>query len=396
MPAYSYIALNQNGSKKKGIISAESEREARRFVKDLKLTPLKVFESRDLGKTLRIKNKDVVLMTRQLATLLEANTPLVESIEITANQTKNQNLVYVLYGLKEEIIQGRRLGNAMKKFPGVFSDTYISMVSAGDSSGNLDTVFTKLANYLEEGAAIRQKVISALTYPIILIGFSIVVIISLLAFVLPNVVNQFIKAGADLPLITKILLGISNNIGIILIVSLIVCSGIYFLYLNTIKDLNKKISLDKKVLNIPLIGNFILNSELERFSSTMELLISSGANLDIALEVCSKVFNNKYLSSIVLKAKNDVVEGKDFIKSLQQESILPDIFTQLISSGYRSGNLAGMFNKVSQFMKAEIETKRSVFLSLLEPIVIILMGGFIMLIVLAILIPIMQMNTLAI
>ena len=229
MPAYSYIALNQNGSKKKGIISAESEREARRFVKDLKLTPLKVIESRDLGKTLRIKNKDVVLMTRQLATLLEANTPLVESIEITANQTKNQNLVYVLYGLKEEIIQGRRLGNAMKKFPGVFSDTYISMVSAGDSSGNLDTVFTKLANYLEEGAAIRQKVISALTYPIILIGFSIVVIISLLAFVLPNVVNQFIKAGADLPLITKILLGISNNIGIILIVSLIVCSGIYFL-----------------------------------------------------------------------------------------------------------------------------------------------------------------------
>ena len=396
MPTYSYVALNRNGSKKKGIVSAESEREARRLVKDLKLTPLKVTESKDLGKTLRIKNKDVVLMTRQLATLLEASTPLVESIEITANQTKNQNLVYVLYGLKEEIIQGRRLGTAMKKFPGVFSDTYISMISAGDSSGNLDTVFTKLANYLEEGAAIRQKVISALTYPIILIGFSIIVIVSLLAFVLPNVVNQFIKAGADLPLITKILLGISNNIGIILIVSFIVCAGLYFLYLNIVKDLNKKISFDKKILSIPLIGKFILNSELERFSSTMELLISSGTNLDIALDECSKIFNNKYLSSIVLKSKNDVVEGKDFIKSLQQESIFPDIFTQLISSGYKSGNLAGMFNKVSQFMKAEIETKRSVFLSLLEPIVIILMGGFIMLIVLAILIPIMQMNTLAI
>ena len=396
MPAYSYVALNRNGSKKKGIVSAESEREARRLVKDLKLTPLKVTESKDLGKTLRIKNKDVVLMTRQLATLLEASTPLVESIEITANQTKNQNLVYVLYGLKEEIIQGRRLGTAMKKFPGVFSDTYISMISAGDSSGNLDTVFTKLANYLEEGAAIRQKVISALTYPIILIGFSIIVIVSLLAFVLPNVVNQFIKAGADLPLITKILLGISNNIGIILILSFIVCAGLYFLYLNAVKDLNKKILIDKKILSIPLIGNFILNSELERFSSTMELLISSGENLDIALDECSKIFNNKYLSSIVLKAKDDVFEGKDFIKSLQQESIFPDIFTQLISSGYKSGNLAGMFNKVSQFMKAEIETKRSVFLSLLEPIVIILMGGFIMLIVLAILIPIMQMNTLAI
>ena len=396
MPAYSYVALSKNGSKRKGIISAESEREARRLVKDLKLTPLKIIESKNLSQTLKIKSKDIVLMTRQLATLLEASTPLVESIEIVANQVKNKNLVYVLYGLKEEIIQGRRLGNAMKKFPGVFSDTYISMVSAGDSSGNLDTVFNKLADYLEESAAIKQKVVSALTYPIILIGFSIIVIISLLAFVLPSVVNQFIKAGADLPLITKILLGISNNIVLIIIIGFIIASSLYYLYQNISKDINKKISLDKKILNMPLLGNFILNSELERFSSTMELLISSGANLDIALEECSKVFSNKYLSSTILKARNDVIEGKDFIKSLQHESIIPDIFIQLISSGYKSGNLAGMFNKVSQFMKAEIETKRSVFLSLLEPIVIILMGGFIMLIVLAILIPIMQMNTLAI
>tara|TARA_Y100001970_G_C14241439_1_gene865136 strand:+ start:1686 stop:2876 length:1191 start_codon:yes stop_codon:yes gene_type:complete len=396
MPAYSYVALGKNGSKRKGIISAESEREARRLVKDLKLTPLKIIESKNLSQTLKIKSKDIVLMTRQLATLLEASTPLVESIEIVANQVKNKNLVYVLYGLKEEIIQGRRLGNAMKKFPGVFSDTYISMVSAGDSSGNLDTVFNKLADYLEESAAIKQKVVSALTYPIILVGFSIIVIISLLAFVLPSVVNQFIKAGADLPLITKILLSISNNIVLIIIIGFIIASSLYYLYQNISKDINKKISLDKKILNMPLLGNFILNSELERFSSTMELLISSGANLDIALEECSKVFSNKYLSSTILKARNDVIEGKDFIKSLQHESIIPDIFIQLISSGYKSGNLAGMFNKVSQFMKAEIETKRSVFLSLLEPIVIILMGGFIMLIVLAILIPIMQMNTLAI
>tara|TARA_Y100000591_G_scaffold245955_1_gene216905 strand:+ start:1257 stop:2447 length:1191 start_codon:yes stop_codon:yes gene_type:complete len=396
MPAYSYVALSKNGSKRKGIISAESEREARRLVKDLKLTPLKIIESKNLSQTLKIKSKDIVLMTRQLATLLEASTPLVESIEIVANQVKNKNLVYVLYGLKEEIIQGRRLGNAMKKFPGVFSDTYISMVSAGDSSGNLDTVFNKLADYLEESAAIKQKVVSALTYPIILIGFSIIVIISLLAFVLPSVVNQFIKAGADLPLITKILLSISNNIVLIIIIGFIIASSLYYLYQNISKDINKKISLDKKILNMPLLGNFILNSELERFSSTMELLISSGANLDIALEECSKVFSNKYLSNTILKARNDVIEGKDFIKSLQHESIIPDIFIQLISSGYKSGNLAGMFNKVSQFMKAEIETKRSVFLSLLEPIVIILMGGFIMLIVLAILIPIMQMNTLAI
>ena len=396
MPAYSYTAINQDGAKKKGILSAESEREARKLVKDLKLTPLEVSESKDLGKTLKIKDKDIVIMTRQLATLLEASTPIVEALNITAKQLKNKNLIYILYNLKEEIVQGKRLGSSMKKFPGVFSDTYISMVTAGDSSGNLDIVFTKLADYLEESASIKQKVISALTYPIVLIGFSIVVIISLLAFVLPQVVGQFIKAGAELPFITKFLIGISNNIIPILIIFAVLCAVIFYSYKNYVRKIENKISFDRRVLNIPLLGNFILNSELERFSSTMELLLASGTNLDVALDECSKIFDNKFLSKIVVDAKNDVVEGKDFIVSLKNEGILPDIFIQLISSGYRSGNLAKMFNKVSHFMKSEIENKRAIFLSLLEPVVIILMGGFIMLIVLAILIPIMQMNTLAI
>ena len=396
MPAYSYTAINKAGTKKKGIISAISEREARKLVKDLNLTPLKISESKNLGKTLRIKNKDIVLMTRQLATLLEAGTPIVDSIDITAKQIRNKNLIQVLFNLKEDLVQGKRLGNSMKKFPGVFSDTYISMVSAGDSSGNLDTVFSKLADYLEESASIRQKVMSALTYPLILIGFSLIVIISLLAFVLPQVVNQFIKAGAELPFITKFLIGISNNIIPILIVVLFFAVGLYYLYKKYTNNKDNKIFIDKKILAIPFLGNFILNSELERFSSTMELLLASGTNLDIALGECSKIFNNQYLSNIVMNAKNDVIEGKDFIASMKYGQVFPDIFIQLISSGYRSGNLEKMFNKVSNFMKSEIENKRSVFLSLLEPIVIIFMGGFIMMIVLAILIPIMQMNTLAI
>tara|TARA_B100000212_G_scaffold122238_1_gene91611 strand:+ start:4117 stop:5307 length:1191 start_codon:yes stop_codon:yes gene_type:complete len=396
MPAYSYTAINEAGIKKKGILSADSEREARKLVKDLKLTPLKISESKNLGKTLRIKDKEIVLMTRQLSTLLEASTPIVDAIDITSKQLQNKNLVYILLNLKEDLIQGKRLGNSMKKFPGVFSDTYISMVSAGDSSGNLDVVFSRLADYLEESSSIRQKVISALTYPLILIGFSIIVIISLLAFVLPQVVNQFIKAGAELPFITKFLIGISNNIVPILLVFFILSLGTYYLYKNYVKKIENRLLIDKKILGIPLLGNFILNSEIERFSSTMELLLASGTNLDISLEECSKIFNNQFLATIVLNAKNDVVEGKDFIFALKQDGVFPDIFIQLVSSGYRSGNLVKMFNKVSNFMKSEIENKRAVFLSLLEPIVIIFMGGFIMMIVLAILIPIMQMNTLAI
>jgi|TARA_B100000073_G_scaffold103780_1_gene83008 general secretion pathway protein F len=396
MPAFSYIAINELGVKKKGILSADSEKEARKMVKDLHLTPLKVSESKNTGKKLKIKNKDIVVMTRQLSILLDANTPIVDALEITASQLKNKNLIYVIFNLKEDIVQGKRLGNSMKKFPEVFSSTYISMVSAGDSSGNLDVVFSKLADYLEETASIRQKVTSAMTYPLILIGFSIIVIVSLLTFVLPQVINQFVKAGADLPFITKLLLGISNNIVLIISICLLVWIAIYYLYKNYIKNKNNKIKAHKKMLKIPFVGNFLLNSELERFASTMELLLASGSNLDIALDESTKVFNNKYLGNIISNSNNDVREGKDFINTLKQYNVFPDIFIQLVSSGYRSGNLITMFNKVSHFMKSEIEKKRSIFLSLLEPVVIIIMGGFVLLIVLAILIPIMQMNTLAI
>ena len=395
MPAFSYIAINELGVKKKGILSADSEKEARKMVKDLHLTPLKVSESKNTGKKLKVKNKDIVVMTRQLSILLDANTPIVDALEITASQLKNKNLIYVIFNLKEDIVQGKRLGNSMKKFPEVFSSTYISMVSAGDSSGNLDVVFSKLADYLEESASIRQKVTSAMTYPLILIGFSIIVIVSLLTFVLPQVINQFVKAGADLPFITKLLLGISNNIVLIISMSLLVWISIFYLYKNYVKNINNKIKAHKRMLKIPLIGNFLLNSELERFASTMELLLASGSNLDIALDESTKVFNNKYLENIITNSNNDVREGKDFINALKQYNTFPDIFIQLVSSGYRSGNLITMFNKVSHFMKSEIEKKRSIFLSLLEPVVIILMGGFVLLIVLAILIPIMQMNTLA-
>ena len=396
MPAYSYTALSLNGEKKKGVLSAQSEREARRLVKELNLTPVNIQEAKgNLSRISKVKNKDIVIMTRQLATLLEANTPIIDALKITADQSNNKNLVQILYNLREDVIQGKRLGLSMQKYPGVFSDTYTSLVTAGDSSGNLDAIFEKLADYLEESASTRQKVISALTYPIILIGFSIVVIISLLAFVLPQVVGQFVKAGAELPFITKALLGVSNNIVLITIISIILILGITYLYKQFIKKVDNQIRFHKYIISFPMIGNFMLISEIERFSTTMTLLLESGSNLDIALDEASKIFNNKYLSNLILNAKKDVIEGKDFIISLKQTQIFPDIFIQLISSGYRSGNLIKMFRKVADFMKSEIDTKRSVFLSLLEPFVIIFMGGFIMLIVLAILIPIMQMNTMS-
>ena len=396
MPTYNYIAINNSGTKKKGILSASSEREARRYIKELQLTPVSVtIATRRPSFRSKIKNKEIVLMTRQLATLLEANTSIIDALKITADQLNNKDLISIILNLREDVIQGKRLGQSMKKYPDVFNNTYSSLVTAGDSSGSLDLIFNKLADYLEESASIRQKVFSALTYPIILIGFSIVVIIALLTFVLPQVIGQFVKAGAELPLITNLLIGLSNNIFIILLFLAILIFLVTLGYKKHIANIENHISAHKKLLNLPLIGDFILISEVERFSSTMALIMESGTNLDIALEESSKVFNNKYLHHVVMNVKNDVVEGKDFIFSFNKTKVFPSIFMQLISSGYKSGNLVRMFYKASDFLRNEIDSKRSVFLSLLEPLVIIFMGGFIMLIVLAILIPIMQMNTLS-
>jgi general secretion pathway protein F len=396
MPAYSYSALDTNGQKKRGLLSAVSERDARKLIKELNLTPLNVIEVKgNLSKASKVKTKDIVIMTRQMATLLEANTSIMDALKITSDQSSNKNLVHILLNLREDIIQGNRLGSAMKKYPGVFTNTYTSLISAGDSSGNLYNVFDRLADYLESSASIRQKVISALTYPIILIGFSVIVIISLLAFVLPQVVGQFVKAGAELPFITKALLGISNNIVVIFFTVFIFIVLGFYLYKYLIRIGDNHINFHKKILTTPLIGTFILNSEVERFSSTMSLLLESGMNLDVALDESSKIFTNKFLNKAISDTKQDVIEGKDFVYSLKSIDVLPDIFIQLVSSGYKSGSLVRMFSKVSDFMKNEIDSKRSIFLSLLEPLVIIFMGGFIMLIVLAILIPIMQMNTLS-
>ena len=396
MPTYSYTAINNKGSKKKGILTAASEREARKFIKDLQLTPINISLSTSKSSfKSKIKNKDIVLMTRQLATLLEAKTSLVDALKITADQLNNKDLISIILNLREDVVQGKRLGQSMKKYPDVFNNTYSSLVTAGDSSGNLDVIFEKLSDYLEESASIRQKVVSAMTYPIILIGFSIIVVFALLTFVLPQVIGQFVKAGAELPLITELLIGVSNNIFTIAIFITLLVSISIFAYKKYTFNINNLINAHKNFLKLPIIGNFILISEIERFSSTMGLIMESGSNLDIALEESSKVLNNKFLHHIVMNAKKDVVEGKDFIFSLNKTEIFPNIFIQLISSGYKSGNLVKMFYKASDFLKNEIDSKRSVFLSLLEPLVIIFMGGFVMLIVLAILIPIMQMNTLS-
>lgn len=396
MPTFKYSAINADGKRVNGVLSSQSERAARQQIKATNLTPLSLNLTRTSSlRRVKVSNKNLLFATRQIATLLDSGIALDETLKSIASEVDDKSLSAALHAIREDILQGTRIAEAMASHQSIFNDTYRSLISAGDTAGNLHLAFSNLADYLEEAALVRQQVVSALTYPIILLVFSIGVVVALLTFVMPQVVDQFVRAGATLPLLTRTLMTVSDYVWVILLASGAIFIGLYFLYINLLKDNKAAVSMHRKFLKIPLVGSFILNAEIERFARIMHLMMKSGLNLDVAMQQAHVVIGNRYISQIILKSRSELVEGKDFIISLRESKIFPSLFVQLLSSGYKSGNLVFMFEKVTQYMKGEIENKRSVVLSLLEPLVIIFMGGIILLIVLAILIPIMQMNTIA-
>ena len=396
MPTFKYSAINADGKRVNGVLSSQSERAARQQIKATNLTPLSLNLTRISSlRRVKVSNKNLLFATRQIATLLDSGIALDETLKSIASEVDDKSLSAALHAIREDILQGTRIAEAMASHQSIFNDTYRSLISAGDTAGNLHLAFSNLADYLEEAALVRQQVVSALTYPIILLVFSIGVVVALLTFVMPQVVDQFVRAGATLPLLTRTLMTVSDYVWVILVASGAIFIGLYFLYINLLKDNKAAVSMHRKFLKIPLVGSFILNAEIERFARIMHLMMKSGLNLDVAMQQAHVVIGNRYISQIILKSRSELVEGKDFIISLRESKIFPSLFVQLLSSGYKSGNLVFMFEKVTQYMKGEIENKRSVVLSLLEPLVIIFMGGIILLIVLAILIPIMQMNTIA-
>ena len=396
MPTFKYSAINADGKRVNGVLNSQSERAARQQIKASNLTPLSLNLSRTTRlRRIKVSNKDLLFATRQIATLLDSGIALDETLKSIASEVDDKSLAAALHAIREDILQGTRIAEAMAPHQSIFNDTYRSLISAGDTAGNLHLAFSNLADYLEEAALVRQQVVSALTYPIILLVFSIGVVVALLTFVMPQVVDQFVRAGATLPLLTRTLMTVSDYVWVILVASGAIFIGLYFLYINLLKDNKAAVSMHRKFLKIPLVGSFILNAEIERFARIMHLMMKSGLNLDVAMQQAHVVIGNRYISQIILQSRSELVEGKDFIISLRESKIFPSLFVQLLSSGYKSGNLVFMFEKVTQYMKGEIENKRSVVLSLLEPLVIIFMGGIILLIVLAILIPIMQMNTIA-
>lgn len=394
MATFKYSAFDSSEKNTSGFINATDLEEAKQILQDRGLTPLKIKSSSQKKSTLKISTNNLSIFTKQMSALLSAGTPIEKCLLLLSKQSSNNKFSQILLNINEDITEGNSLSSAMKKYPSIFDEIYTSTIYAGETSASLSEVFFDLSVYLDKEAKIRSQVVGALVYPAILFFVSIAVIYSLLTFVLPQVVEQFVTSNVELPLLTRSLLNFSDIFPFILLVVFLVISTIYLLQVTNIMSKDYQQRIAKHFLSLPLVGQIILYDQTARFCSSMRLMTKAGLNTIDSLQIAQNTFRNKYLRYQVSGVVNKVVSGTSISKAFSQAKVFPDVFEQLLSSGDMGSQVSEMFEKTKEFLDQEVDTRRNILLTLLQPIVILTMGVFVMLIVLSIMLPLLQMNNL--
>jgi len=394
MATFKYTAFDENEKNLKGFINASDSDEARLILINRGLNPLNIEKTLQKRSKVRISNNNLSVFTKQMSALLSAGTPIEKCLVLLSKQSSNGKFSQILLSINEDITEGNSLSSSMKKYPSIFDEIYTSTIYAGETSASLSEVFHDLSIYLDKDAKIRSQVVGALIYPAVLFFVSIAVIYALLSFVLPQVVEQFISSNVELPLLTQTLLAFSEVFPIIIATTLLILIGIYVVQITNIIPQKYQLMISKYFLFIPLIGPIILYDQTARFCSSMRLMTKAGLNTIDSLQIAQNTFKNKYLKSQVEKVVNKVIAGTSISKAFAQVQIFPEVFQQLLSSGDLGSQVSEMFEKTKEFLDQEVDTRRNLLLTLLQPIVILTMGVFVMLIVLSIMLPLLQMNNL--
>ncbi|MDG2360808.1 MAG: type II secretion system inner membrane protein GspF [Hellea sp.] len=400
MNAYDFIALDSRGKRHKGTIMSSSPRDARDILRSRQLVTIKIKHSKPKDQSVlnfirpRIKHKNLTQATRQLSILIDAATPVEEALKITALQFKNNIVKTILLSVRSQVMEGLRLSDALKIHPTSFSELYIAMVASGETSGRLASVLSRLADDLERAQKIKQKVRGATAYPIVLSVVALTIVVVLMVSVVPKVVQQFDSFGQDLPTLTTLVIVLSEWMqqwGLILLIFMCAC---FLLLSRLLKQVSFRLSWDKMLLALPIISKIIKDMNAARFSRTMSGLVDSGTPILTALEVSSHTLQNSIMKKAVLDAALKVSEGLTINNALHDANVFPQIVIQMIAGGEVSGDLSGMLAKSAEYLEDEFSSSTDVFLSLLEPLIIILLAGVILLIIGAIFMPILQLNTL--
>ena len=373
------------------------------------LNPLSVIESQQKKSNIKISPKNLSIFTKQMSALLSAGTPLEKSLELLSNQIADKKFSHVLLNLIDDITEGNTLSSSMKKYPKIFDEVYISTIYAGETSASLSEVFSDLAIHLDKEIKIKSEVTNALVYPTVLLIVSVAVIYALFccfctSFIYLGMFLQSINwlstlhtpssSNVTLPLLTTVLLNFSDVFPYILLIIFIVIALCIFTMQTNILSAGFKLKLSRVFLKLPLFGPIMLFNQTARFCSAMRLMTKAGLNTIDSLRISKDTFKSNYLKHEVNKVVNKVVGGASISQAFANSKIFPDVFHQLLISGDMGSQVSAMFEKIKNFLDQEVETRRNVLLTLLQPVVILTMGIFVMLIVLAIMLPLLQMNNL--
>lgn len=402
MSSFEYTALDADGRSRRGVVSAPSEREARAELQGRRLVPVSLTAAgarKDAGSRAglfasRLSVKDLALVTRQLATLISV-TPLEEALRTIALQADRLVVRDVLLATHAAVLEGFRLSDAMGRQSRSFPALYRAMVAAGESSGALPSILERLADLLETDQQARGKVITALVYPATLALTAVAVIIALMTFVVPKVVDQFTSMGQTLPLLTRLVIGLSHALRDWgwLMALVTVAGGLAFL--RALRNPQFRLRVDGAVLSSPVVGRLLRNLHAARLSRTLATMIAGGLPLLEGLIITAPTVRNRVLRGATEQMVATIREGGSLSTAMRRADVFPPLLVHMAASGESSGRVELMLSRAADYLEREFNTYTAVALSLLEPAIIVVMGAVVALIVLSILLPILQINTMA-
>ncbi len=400
MPRYKWEGKTLRGEKKKGELEAPDEGSVRTHLRQQNVIPTKVVAkgkevSFSFGRQ-KIKRKDVAVFTRQLATMIDAGLPLVQSMDILAMQQENKTFKEIIKNIKEDVEGGSTFAGALKKHPKAFDELYVNLVVAGEEGGILDNVLTRLAIYIEKADALKKKIKSALVYPSTIVAVAVIVVAVLMIFVIPVFEKMFADFGHTLPLSTLIVIGISKLLKryiFLIIVALVILIFMLKRYYSTEKG---KFNIDKLILKLPVFGPLFRKVAVARFARTLSTLITSGVPILDGLTITSKTAGNKPIEYAIMKARTSISEGETIAEPLARSEVFPLMVTQMIAVGESTGSLDSMLTKIADFYEEEVDVAIATLTSLLEPFLMVFLGVTVGGIVIAMYMPIFKIASVGI
>lgn len=405
MGAYEYTAIDPGGRERKGVLEGDTARQIRQLLRDKGLAPIAVAEIAQQGQDMEQRwtlfrrgasSADIALITRQFSTLVRSGLPIEEALRAVSQQCEKAHLKSMLLAVRSRIMEGQTLAHALSAFPRAFPDLYRATVSAGEQSGHLDLVLDRLADYTEGRQVLRQKIMLSMIYPVLVIVVAILVVALLLAYVVPQVVSVFQDTGEALPMLTIGLIAASDfvrNYG--LAVALLIGVALVGWRLLMRRERPRR-AWHLFLLRLPLISRLIRGMNAARFARTLSILAESGVPVLDALRISAEVVTNLPMQSAVTEAARQVREGTSLHKALDRSGYFPPMTIHLIASGEASGRLETMLERAAMSQERELDTVIQTAIGLFGPLLILVMGGIVLLIVLAILLPIFNLNQLVI